>query len=120
MSVERELLKAGKALLARGPEFWCKEYYSVNEKGEGVSWRNPKTCRFCLWGSLLRAKFDCNASETDYDLAEWFLMEATPTNSLPYFNDHPTTTYSAVLDVYDQAIALAEESANAKVPPPSE
>ena len=119
MSVERELLKAGKALLARGSEFWCKGHFAVNKKGESVSWRNPETCRFCLLGSLLRAKSDCNASETDYELAEWFLMEATPTNSLPYFNDHPTTPYSAVLAVYDQAIALAKESANAKVPPPS-
>ena len=63
MSVERELLKAGKALLARGPEFWCKGHFAVNEKGEGESWRNPETCRFCLLGSVLRYSEGMRASK---------------------------------------------------------
>lgn len=107
------LLKSARALIEK-PENWVKGTYNCHVEG--------RPC-FCMVGALERAVED----NTDDDLwcgsplhqfAAFALLDALfdseldgvspKEQTIPDFNDAPTTTHQDVLEVYDVAIASLE------------
>lgn len=90
--VTQALIDGRRSLVANG---WCQ---STSLDGQG---------RMCAWGAIVygKTKVACyNAVSAELRLA---LPEAFSHETVPYYNDHPTTTFDDILALYDRAIARA-------------
>ena len=127
-------LKAAKALIS-DQNNWIKQFYEQDETGK-VAMHNPlPACKFCTVGAYNRASLTHFGSRmNDYSwmvkpehrLDHDNLMTESATHlrkalsELPNparkysgvadYNDDPTTTHEDILNLYDNAIAIAEKA----------
>ena len=102
-------LSAAKALIDT-PEKWTQGAGARNARGVSVSHASDAVC-FC-------SAIACKVVVGEYQFA-WPMFEtlrqAIPEGSAAYtvvkYNDHPDTTHDDVMDLFDRAIAAAEEGA---------
>ncbi len=100
-------------------EAWIKHVAARDANGEQVLYSNPKACKFCLQGAMLRGSM--NGSDAGQNILHWvhlldeaiFLMfkprmgdAYVPCNiaTIIQFNDHPDTTWEDV----ERVIKLAQ------------
>ena len=112
MSLKQSLI-AARALIAT-PEQWTKNTSARDGRGMRCSvWASDAVC-FCIFGTIDRvSRPDPLSSARDGTELTHALEEWLPPNladySLDEFNDDPDTTHQMVLDLYDRAIAAAED-----------
>lgn len=86
-----EKLKAARALIERG---WCQGEYAKDADGEAVGVREPRAVAWCVRGACYAANVSAlPLYDVQRDLTNW--------------NDHPGRTQAEVLNLFDEAIALA-------------
>jgi hypothetical protein len=97
---------------------WTTAAMARIQNGHMVSHNDSRAHSFCLYGGLLRAEKDLQASETVYYEALDRLFECLPWSttllrgcSLQKFNDCATTTFEDVKNVIKCAQAKAQEEA---------
>lgn len=93
-----ELLKAGRAYLAQGPEFWRQDGLSGTH-GQG---------QCCALGAIPYYYRHGAKTEKAYRRLRANLQGF---RLVTLFNDDPTTTHADVLALYDRAIAAEEAKA---------
>jgi len=120
---EVELLKAARELIA-DPAHWVTGYLAVDEYGNPVTTSSQEACKFCAMGAVYHTEFwaystlrhsalerldeissemlSTKAGDADIDLADMDEMRA-----VALVNDY--LGHTAVLEVFDQAIAQAEQ-----------
>ena len=86
------------------PEQWAKKHQATTADGVQVPWNSDEATCFCMMGAINRAALDLKADSSWYVMN---LVEDVIDNTLPIFNDRPTTTHEDVLRAFDQAIANA-------------
>jgi hypothetical protein len=99
-----------KMLLARARELiedgWTKGASARTKNGKVVDPSDPKAVRFCLIGSLIRARRDLNASPPVYWKAIDTLLDTRDDmpHGLAAWQDKYSRKKSEVLDLFDEAI----------------
>lgn len=100
-----ELLKAARAKIA-DPANWTTEVLAKDTKGEQVDFSHPSACQWCGLGALFAVDGLYTGSAADLYHAAQVLYKKSPAS----VNDQ--LGHSAVLAIYDYAIAKAEAEAS--------
>jgi len=106
MNQVTEILKGARAILS-DPDHWTREFQARNAGGDPVAWKRPEAECFCLMGAINRAAYDINLGYTEEAYEAMNVVERFITNSIPAFNDNPTTDHEAVIKTLDSAIELS-------------
>lgn len=112
-----QILEQAKALIDT-PEKWTKKAYAREKQDESsvLSYFDPKASCFCSLGALYRAGLSASCAG-DVPRARRVLDRATGVDhfgfsgSIVRTNDHPDTTHTDIMAVFDRAIALCKEEA---------
>jgi len=99
-----ELLQRARTKIEGG---WIKGWFARDKKGKRVSVGDSAACNFCLSGALYDDKNWLPEVEVT---SRRYLVRSLPKDydNIVGFNDDPKTTKQMVLDLIDEAIAIAE------------
>lgn len=106
-------LKEARALLGEGGHRWTRGTYARNAEGEEVVFDSPNATCWCALGALLHVAPAVSPSSQwlgywgARDVLDEECVVSTPYPSVPSLNDKQG--YKAVLELYDRAIARAEQ-----------
>lgn len=102
-----DLLRAARRVIEQ-PWNWTQRSMARDRFGGSVRTVSPYACRFCAEGGLQRAAQLLDVrNEGVLTEALVALYDALPPDfdTVPFLNDHPSTTHPTVLALYDRAIA---------------
>ena len=100
-----EILRAARELIS-DPARWTRGKYGATATGNHVRGDDPQAIRWCAYGAIEKV-----VGNSSWD-AEMILSEAAHPHVVIHINDE--LGHAAVLDLYDRAIALAEQEEAAK------
>lgn len=111
MSNAARLLRAARAII-EDPEHWTKRYYARDAQDRSARVEDDDACKFCSLGAVHKAFLnDQTFKLTDTYYAKDFLGKVTrhltPNLGIGGYND--THNHEQVLEMFDQAIKLADE-----------
>lgn len=101
-----EYLKVSKERIST-PENWCQNHSALTGLGKAVTPKNVLAKSWCLLGTL-----ECSSNLLCSDYPIQYIMKANPgikSGGLAAWNDTVGRKHSEVMEVFDRAIALAEQ-----------
>lgn len=105
-----EVLRAARDRVLTDESRWIK----------GIDWESvaPEDKRVCAVNAAARGQRVFNESMLIRDDVYDALHDALPAGfcTIPSFNDHPDTTFSDVIDLFDRAIKGLEDPSSARQP----
>jgi hypothetical protein len=103
------LLMDARKLIAQ-PHQWIQYAWAQNADNHSCSVQNPRACKFCLVGAVIRAAFlRPKLKHIKSQVLQAITMELPePHTRAPLFNDSFNTTHAGVLAVLDATIASVE------------
>lgn len=109
MKVSEALIRTKE--LIQDPARWCQMAYARDQRGNATSEHDPNAVQWCTAGALYRT-----CGDRLYPLTKkvWALLYKLAPRCVIPFNDH--ATHAEVMDLFDRAIAVAleQETAEAK------
>ncbi len=110
MTQAAETLRAAKALIDT-PKKWTQHALARLGDDQSCFSHDPNAVCFCIIGAISRAESDVACSIAAFRIASNTLLHLTRSlgfHSVGDFNDHPDTSHTNVMALFDRAIALAE------------
>ena len=111
-----ELLRTARDEVLTGPDRWCQRAFGQDAEGHAVPLLAIQVAeRTCVVGAVVKASILLGHGPLGLDCridGLGALCEVLPDGfrHVQSFNDHPDTTYSDVIDLFDLAIKEAEEN----------
>lgn len=102
-----EILRAARELLS-DPTRWCKAAMARTEEGIKVEPDDPRACRWCSYGAIRKVCGELRSIDTE-ELISGVCQLRTGGYGFVTFNDRSGTSHKDVMDLFDAAIARAEQ-----------